>query len=77
MEADQKAGRAVQRRIRLLRPTPQQVNPSDEQHRLCAGKRTDHHPETKGTEARVTAKMKKFFWAKYYESGGGKKQDKR
>lgn len=28
-----------------------------------------------GAEAKVTAKMKKFFWAKYYESGGGKKQE--
>lgn len=30
-----------------------------------------------GAETSVTAKMKKFFWAKYYESGGGKKQGKK
>lgn len=26
-----------------------------------------------GAEAKVTRKMKKYFWAKYYEAGGGRK----
>lgn len=30
-----------------------------------------------GASSRVTKKMKKFFWAKHYEAGGGRKKGKR